>query len=60
LFTVLRASREQKACIQWGAAWFPNPIVYSTAICTQCHAAFSTTLSTLTCVDQNLAIQRVS
>ena len=28
------AQRRQKACIQWGGAWFPNQIIYNTAIST--------------------------
>jgi len=32
--TIDRAARRQKACIQWGAAWFPKGIVNDTAIST--------------------------
>ena len=50
--TVHGAQRRRKAHIQWGAARFPKGIVCDTAVTTQCHAAFSTTPSTLAWVDK--------
>jgi len=57
--TVHGAPRRRKACIQWGAAWFPKGIVTTLLPLPQCHAAFSTTPSTLAWVDQSPVSQRV-
>jgi hypothetical protein len=58
--TVHGAPCRWKVYIQWGAAWFPKGIVTTLLSLPQCHAAFSTILSTLARVDQSPVSQCVS